>query len=433
MLKNKVKETSLKKELFAFSILAFLISILFFQIGTNFGLWIISEFYNTDDYINRLEEKYISELQQYIDENNISIKDLSLIDEWVLARDDVYIKLFYKDSLIYDTMYGAMDYSTVPSENIDSFKNESVYVLEINNEFLKAIIFCYDFRIETYLNVIMIIASFTLFIILMFIRIHKKINYLITIASELKLLANDLNTSMTFKGNDEIYQVAKGIDYLRLSIIEKIKKEKDAFDTNMNLITSLSHDIKTPLTSVIAYIELAIDSASDKKTIDLLKISLNKSNHLKNITNEIFDHFLLHSDNYNIIFEEVNANDLIIPMLEENLVDLELKGVTIVRNIEDINSKISVNTNLIYRVFENVFSNIEKYADLSKPIMVTYYLKNSALLVSMKNYKKKKQESHSSSKIGLNNCIAIMDKHHGKFDIFETDKLFKITLMFPLL
>lgn len=170
-----------------------------------------------------------------------------------------------------------------------------------------------------------------------------------------------------------------------------------------------------------------------KKTINLLKISLNKANHLKNITNEIFDHFLLHSDNYNIIFEEVNTKDLIIPMLEENLVDLELKGVTIERNIEDINSKINVNINLIYRIFENVFSNIEKYADLSKSIMVMYYIKDSVLLVSIKNYKKKKYKSCSSTKIGLNNCIAIMEKHHGKFDVFETDEIFEITLIFPLI
>lgn len=85
------------------------------------------------------------------------------------------------------------------------------------------------------------------------------------------MLVNDLNTPITFKGHDEIYQVAKGIDYLKLSILEKIKKEKNAFDANMNLITSLSHDIKTPLTSVIAYIELAIDSTSDEKNNKFIK------------------------------------------------------------------------------------------------------------------------------------------------------------------
>lgn len=175
MLKNREKVSSLKKELFIFSIIAFLISFLFFQIGTNLGLWIISEFYNTDDYINRLEEKYMSELQQYIDENNISIEDLSLIDKWVLAQDDVYIKLFYNENLVYDTIYGAIDYTTVPSEKTDSFKNESIYNIEVNNEFLEVIIFCYDFRIETYLKVIMIVASFTLFIIMLFIKIQKKL------------------------------------------------------------------------------------------------------------------------------------------------------------------------------------------------------------------------------------------------------------------
>lgn len=74
-------------------------------------------------------------------------------------------------------------------------------------------------------------------------------------------------------------------------------------------------------------------------------------------------------------------------MVEENLLDLEAKGVSVVRNIKDITSTLSVNIELVYSVFENIFSNLYKYADLKQCIKVQYQIKKEYLEISIENTK----------------------------------------------
>lgn len=140
------------------------------------------------------------------------------------------------------------------------------------------------------------------------------------------------------------------------------------------------------------------------------------------------------ANGYQIVFEKVNANELIVQMLEENLLELEAKGVPVKRQISNIAASISVNVNLIYSVFENLFSNLNKYADLSKEVQVGYQLREGYLVVFIENSKKtEKNKNWISTKIGLDNCRAIMGKHKGKLEIEETNERFKVTLWLPYL
>ena len=242
------------------------------------------------------------------------------------------------------------------------------------------------------------------------------------------------NSQITLKGNDEIYQVAQGIDELRKTIISEIEQEKEAYNSNIALVTALSHDIKTPLTSIISYIELVSEKIKgDEQSLEFLNIALSKAMYLRRLTKELFEHFLLKSQAYNIIFEKVNANELIVQMVEENLLDLEAKGVVVVRNTKDITSTLSVNIELVYSVFENIFSNLYKYADLTKCINVQYQIKNEYLEISIKNTKNRKKNTNElSAQIGLRNSKSIMERHFGNLEIIDTKDTFKVVLSFPV-
>lgn len=254
-------------------------------------------------------------------------------------------------------------------------------------------------------------------------------------SNEIKKLTEDLNTKITLKGNDEIYQVAQGIDELRKSIISEIEQEKEAYNSNIALVTTLSHDIKTPLTSVISYIELVSEKIKDdEQSLEFLNIALSKAMYLRRLTKELFEHFLLKSQAYNITFEKVNANELVVQMVEENLLDLEAKGVSVVRNIKDITSTLSVNIELVYSVFENIFSNLYKYADLKQCIKVQYQIKKEYLEISIENTKNcKKNTNELSTQIGLRNSKAIMERHSGNLEIIDAKDTFKVVLRFPVI
>lgn len=431
-MKNKKK--SLTKELVMLCILAFGIAFLFYQITTAFGIQRISERYNTEHHIETLEKKYAKDLQAYVDENKVTLKDLGKIDAWALEQTDVYLKLFYKGNLFYDTLYGAMHYEKLPKETSGLYEEMKFYQIQLQDGTVEALLFGYDYRVEGYARITMLILSFLLFFVIFIIGIRKKISYLATISEQVDQVMENLDHEVTVKGEDEIANVAQKINALRASVIEKMEREKEAYDANMHLVTSLSHDIKTPLTSVIAYLELAREKLKGEEEIfRYLTIAFDKAMHLKKQTNDLFEHFLLHSNTMKIVFEEVNGNELIVQMLEENLFDLEANGVVVNRKISDITSTLHVNVHLIYRVFENLFSNINKYADFTKEIEVEYYLKEENLIVSVKNKKKQERNvSCPSTKIGLNNCKAIMEKHGGRLLVEETEESFRITLCFPV-
>lgn len=431
----KNKKTTLRKELLLLCVVSLAISFSVYKIGSNLALYIVTEYYNTEAHIECLEKKYIRGLQTYIQEEGVSFEDLSPIDTWVCGKNDVYIKLFYQGNLIYDTLYGTTDYSEVPSENIQNYSEIDFYPLKIGNKEIKAIIICYDFTAENHCKNAILIFSVFLFFIIILRGVKKKINYLTMISNEIEKLTEDLNTQITLKGNDEIYQVAQGIDELRKSIISKIEQEKEAYNSNLALVTALSHDIKTPLTSVISYIELVSEKIKDdEQSSEFLNIALSKAMYLRNLTKELFEHFLLKSQAYNITFERVNANELVVQMVEENLLDLEAKGVSVLRNVKDITSSLNINIELIYSVFENIFSNLYKYADLEQGINVEYQLKNEYLEISIENKKNyKKNTNELSAKIGLRNSKTIMDRHAGNLEIIDTNDIFKVILRFPVI
>lgn len=430
----KYKRTTLRKELALLCFIAFVISFCVYKIGINLAVPTISEYYNTGKHIQYLEKNYMQEMQKYIQENNISLDDLSLIDEWVSRRNDIYIKIFYKGNLIYDTLYGITNYSEVPVEQIQTYSGIDFYPLKIGNKEIKTIIFCYDFKVENYCKNAILIFSFLLFFTIVLCGVKKKINYLMIISNEINKLTEDLYSQITLKGNDEIYQVAQGIDELRKTIISEIEQEKEAYNSNIALVTALSHDIKTPLTSIISYIELVSEKIKgDEQSLEFLNIALSKAMYLRRLTKELFEHFLLKSQAYNIIFEKVNANELIVQMVEENLLDLEAKGVVVVRNTKDITSTLSVNIELVYSVFENIFSNLYKYADLTKCINVQYQIKNEYLEISIKNTKNRKKNTNElSAQIGLRNSKSIMERHFGNLEIIDTTDTFKVVLSFPV-
>lgn len=430
----KKSKKSLTKELLMLCILAFGIAFLFYQVTTAFGVQYISERYNTEHHIEVLEKKYAKELQAYVDENQVTLNDLEKIDAWALEQTDVYLKLFYKGNLFYDTLYGAMHYEKLPKETAGLYGEMKFYRIQLQDGTVEALLFGYDYRVESYVRFAILIVSFLLFFAVFILGIRKKISYLVKISEQVDRVTENLEHEVSVQGEDEIANVAQKINDLRAAVIEKMEREKEAYDANMHLVTSLSHDIKTPLTSVIAYLELAREKLKGEEEISrYLTIAFDKAMHLKKQTNDLFEHFLLHSNTMKIVFEEVNGNELIVQMLEENLFDLEAKGVVVNRKISDITSTLHVNVHLIYRVFENLFSNINKYADFTKEIEVEYYLKEESLIVSVEN--KKKQERNAacpSTKIGLNNCKAIMEKHGGRLLIEETEESFRITLYFPV-
>ena len=101
-----------------------------------------------------------------------------------------------------------------------------------------------------------IIISAAAFYAVFIILIRRKINYIITLDDQIKILeTGDLNFDVTVKGNDELSSLAESLNQMRLSLAENIRKETEAVSANYNLVVSVSHDLRTPLTSLALYLD----------------------------------------------------------------------------------------------------------------------------------------------------------------------------------
>lgn len=394
----------------------------------------IDSYFNDDQNIESMEKKKMDSLQTYIIDKKIALNELEQINGWLSSQTDVLIKVYHNGYLMYDSIYGLADNNELLLESKNDYPNFSYYTLNLEDAKVEVSLLCYDYTLQNNIGTMISIITVVLFFYIIIRGVRKKIKYLIQLYDDLNALSCDLSHEMHIAGNDEITQVAYGIESLRNSVIEKIEDEKRAYDTNIQLVTTLSHDIKTPLTSIIGFLELAKNNSKENQiTYHYLDIALEKSFHLNNLINELFSHFLLHSNSYEIQFEKVDTDILINQILEEYLYELETKGAIIKRDIHDITSEISVNINLFQRLISNIFSNINKYADLNKPISVQYYLEEKTLIIKIKNSKKTERSfTQNSTKIGLNNCRAIMQKHMGEFVNYEDADSFVVELHFPV-
>lgn len=425
---------SLRTELFLLCLVAFGLCLFFHIAASEVSMIMIDSYFNDDQNIESMEKKKMDSLQTYIIDKKIALNELEQINGWLSSQTDVLIKVYHNGYLMYDSIYGLADNNELLLESKNDYPNFSYYTLNLEDAKVEVSLLCYDYTLQNNIGTMISIITVVLFFYIIIRGVRKKIKYLIQLYDDLNALSCDLSHEMHIAGNDEITQVAYGIESLRNSVIEKIEDEKRAYDTNIQLVTTLSHDIKTPLTSIIGFLELAKNNSKENQiTYHYLDIALEKSFHLNNLINELFSHFLLHSNSYEIQFEKVDTDILINQILEEYLYELETKGAIIKRDIHDITSEISVNINLFQRLISNIFSNINKYADLNKPISVQYYLEEKTLIIKIKNSKKTERSfTQNSTKIGLNNCRAIMQKHMGEFVNYEDADSFVVELHFPV-
>lgn len=432
---KKVNRKSLKREIIWLSVISFCIAAAFYIGAVNFGEYAASKWWNNEKHVAQLEHKKIKELQKFVDKNKLSLDDMEKNDDWVYKQDILFIKIYVDNRLVYDSLYGIIssDGKAMP-ERLSDLKNQSTYRLQFSDKQAVAMFAgIEDYDIYIAIDIGAIILAFLIFIIILIFGISKKVKYVTEITNDLSLMATDLSHEINVKGSDDLTYVAVGINQLRETVINKMQSEQTAYKSNRDLVTSLAHDIRTPLTAIIAYLEISVNRKDlDEETLKNINICLERAYRLKDITDELFDYFLLDKSSYQVAFDYVNGNEVVAQFLEEHLYELQCKGVKINRSIADVRCKLKVNVNLLGRFFDNIFSNIGKYADLEKDLEVKYGLKEQYLYMGVKNYKNFNENSINSSRIGIKNCKAIAELHGGFTKIENGDNTFEIILFLPV-
>ena len=231
---------------------------------------------------------------------------------------------------------------------------------------------------------------------------------------------------------------------LSAAVQDKLKSERLKAD----LITNVSHDIKTPLTSIINYVDLLKrENFQDPKIKGYIDILDSKSWRLKQLTEDLVEASKVSSGNVRLEFITINLNELVQQMNGEFDEKFSERNLTVIPTLTRDDLCISADSRHIWRVLENLYSNVVKYAMPGTRVYVETKRKEKKIIFSMKNISESPlnfkadelterfirgdvSRKTEGSGLGLSIASNLTRLLHGTFNIYLDGDLFKVTLTF---
>ena len=213
-------------------------------------------------------------------------------------------------------------------------------------------------------------------------------------------------------------------------------EKEQAWRANQDLITSISHDIRTPLTSLLGYLEL-IDQHSENLTEDqkkYLAVCSENAGRIKRQSDELFNYFLAYGHREQAVpLQEYNAAVLFEQLLAERFMTAELSHVQLEYSVAAELSGVSVYTNVDYlsRVLDNLYSNILKYADPEHSAVFRVEYRDRVIVMTGENKIAKRSGKVESTKLGLLTCESIMHSLQGSIRTQKQNDTFTVVLVLP--
>lgn len=219
-----------------------------------------------------------------------------------------------------------------------------------------------------------------------------------------------------------------------------------------DLITNVSHDIKTPLTSIINYVDLIKRERIDNEKVqNYIKVLDEKSQRLKQLTDDLVEASKITSGNISLHFEQINLTELMNQTIGEFSEKFEMKNLTTVMNVRVKNAVIEADSRRIWRVMENLFNNIYKYAMEGTRVYLSIEDmpdKKKFIVISIKNISASPlncnpdelterfirgdvSRTTEGSGLGLSIARNLTEAQKGTFEIQLDGDLFKVILTFP--
>ena len=182
----------------------------------------------------------------------------------------------------------------------------------------------------------------------------------------------NLDFEIKADADDEIGQLCQDFEEMRLRL-KANAEEKVAFDKeNKELISNISHDLKTPITAIKGYVEGIMDGVADtpEKMDRYIKTIYNKANEMDLLINELTLYSKIDTNRIPYNFTTISAQQYFIDCAEDLYMELDSKGVRFeFRNYMEEDSKVIVDPEQLRRVINNIISNSLKYMDKEQGII----------------------------------------------------------------
>lgn len=258
----------------------------------------------------------------------------------------------------------------------------------------------------------------------------------------------DLQHRIEVDGKGEFSQLAANINSITDGLKKSVNSEMKSERLKTELITNVSHDIRTPLTSIITYVDLLKIEKDPELIAEYIDVLDQKSKRLKYLTDDLFEAAKASSGTMPVQLERID----IVSLLKQGIGEMDEKIEASSLNFKLAHPKekvyVKADGKLLWRSIENLFSNIFKYAlpasrvyidveDLGNELLVTfknisaYELNISADELMERFTRGDESRSSQGSGLGLSIAESLIHLQHGKFLVQVDGDLFKVMIYLP--
>jgi len=291
---------------------------------------------------------------------------------------------------------------------------------------------------------ILIIAGGLVFLVSFVLMMDGVIRYVKEISDGInRIAAGDLNTEISVRGTDEFANIARNLNKMTDEVRVLIDKEHEAERSKNDLITNVAHDLRTPLTSIIGYLELLknkndLEPEVKEKFVD---IAYSKSKRLEKLIEDLFGFTKLNHGKIAMKISTLDIVKLLEQMLDEFYPNFQEAGLEYEFVTSDPGIQIEADGNLLARLFDNLINNAIKYGADGKIVRVEIRRMDPMVIIRVINYGKVIPENdlehifdkfyrvdHSRSMntggtgLGLAIAIGVVTLHGGSIEASSTMK-----------
>ncbi len=250
------------------------------------------------------------------------------------------------------------------------------------------------FRLFTSDNIMLLL--FLIFGILIFSTIFwilqkKTINYIDYIYESILLISKgDFSLDLEVIGDDEFSRMAESLNSMLADIRNIMKKEREAERTKNELITNVAHDLRTPVTSIIGYLELLHNKPdlSKEEKEKYIKVAFEKSKKLEQLIEDLFGFTKLSYGKLAMKVANIDIVKLLTQVVDEFYPIFEKNGLSFKLRTDVDSMFINADPNLLARVFDNLINNAIKYGSDGKSIDIDIENYDNIIKVTVTNYGK---------------------------------------------
>ena len=248
------------------------------------------------------------------------------------------------------------------------------------------------------------------------------------------LMAGDLSHSIRAPGRDELSRLGADIERLRLSVLERLEGEREAVGATGRLITGLSHDLRTPLTKLMGYLEILRRCQSGEEREKYLRLAAEKAEQIKGMTDQLFDRAQVPDSREALAREPelVDGAQRLGQILSEVCGDLQREGFQAPQPVFTEPFRLYLRPEDAVRVFANLFSNLCKYGDPASPVTFSVERGPGTVTVAAENRVRPDPDRRDSHGVGLPTMSELMERCGGRLETERRGETFRTAAVFAV-